>query len=363
MPRTGRPVIEITLCAAERDFLRKLSAKRTAPTTEVKRARSILLMDQGLSNQDISRRVGFCAATVGTLRGRFHQLRLEGLSDLPRSGPPRKIGDDQIEILIEKTLHSKPKGATHWSTRKMAEKMGISRDSVSRIWRAFGLKPHRADTFQISSDPHYVDKVRDVVGLYLSPPENALVLCVDEKSQIQALERSQPIFVMRPGKVEGHTPEYYRHGTTSLFAALDVKTGQVLGKCYPRHRAQEFLAFLKRIESHVAAEVATGKEVHLILDNYATHKSATIMKWLVKRPHWHLHFTPTHASWLNQVERFFALITTETIRRGNFLSVPALVAAIRDYLQAHNARPKPFRWSATADRILEKTAHLCKAIV
>ena len=245
----------------------------------------------------------------------------------------------------------------------MAEKMGISRDSVSRIWRAFGLKPHRADTFQISSDPHYVDKVRDVVGLYMSPPENALVLCVDEKSQIQALERSQPIFVMRPGKIEGHTQEYYRHGTTSLFAALDVKTGRVLGKCYPRHRAQEFLAFLKSIESHVAAEVAAGKEVHLILDNYATHKSATIMKWLVKRPHWHLHFTPTHASWLNQVERFFALITNETIRRGNFLSVPALVAAIRDYLQAHNARPKPFRWSATADRILEKTSNLCKSIV
>jgi transposase len=222
MARPGRPVIEIKLNATERDFLRKLSAKRTAPTAEVKRARSILLMEEGLSNQDISRRVGFCAVTIGTLRQRFHQLRLEGLSDLPRSGPPRKIGDDQIEALIEKTLRSKPKGATHWSTRQMAEKMGISRDSVSRIWRAFGLKPHRADTFQISTDPHYIEKVRDVVGLYMSPPENALVLCVDEKSQIQALERSQPIFVMRPGKVEGHAPEYYRHGTTSLFAALDI---------------------------------------------------------------------------------------------------------------------------------------------
>jgi transposase len=363
MVRTGRPVIQIILSEAEKDFLEKLSAKRTAPAAEVKRARSILLMGQGLSNKVISRQVGFCAATVGSLRWRFHQLRLEGLSDLPRSGPPRKIGDDQIEILIEKTLHSKPKGATHWSTRKMAKKMGISRDSVSRIWRAFGLKPHRADSFQISSDPHYVDKVRDVVGLYMSPPENALVLCVDEKSQIQALERSQPILAMRPGKAEGHTPEYYRHGTTSLFAALDIKTGKVLGKCYPRHRAQEFLAFLKNIESHVAGEVASGKEVHLILDNYATHKSATIMKWLIKRPHWHLHFTPTHASWLNQVERFFALITTETIRRGNFVSVPALITAIRDYLNTHNAQPKPFSWSATADRILEKTANFCKAIV
>ena len=363
MARTGRPVIAILLSEAEKDFLLKLSTKRMAPASEVKRAKSILLMGEGLSNQAIAGRVGFCAVTVGSLRQRFHQLRLEGLSDLPRNGPPRKIGDDQVERLIEQTLHSKPKGATHWSTRKMAKKMGISHDSVSRIWRAFGLKPHRADSFQISSDPHYVDKVRDVVGLYMSPPENALVLCVDEKSQIQALERSQPILAMRPGNAEGHTPEYYRHGTTSLFAALDVKTGQVLGKCYPRHRAQEFLAFLKNIESHVAGEVAAGKEVHLILDNYATHKSATVMKWLIKRPHWHLHFTPTHASWLNQVERFFALITTESIRRGNFLSVRSLVTAIRHYLDAHNAQPKPFVWSATADRILEKTANFCKSMV
>jgi transposase len=359
----GRPVIRILLSESEKDVLQKLAAKRTAPAAEVKRAKSILLMNEGLSNTVISRRVGFCAATVGTLRSRFDQLRLNGLSDLPRSGPPRKIGDDRIEALIEKTLHSKPKGATHWSTRKMAKTMGISPDSVSRIWRAFGLKPHRADSFQISTDPHYVDKVRDVVGLYMSPPENALVLCVDEKSRIQALERSQPVLPMRPGKPEGHTPEYFRHGTTSLFAALDVKTGKVLGKCYPRHRAKEFLTFLKNIESHVAEDVAGGKDVHLILDNYATHKSATVMKWLIKRPHWHLHFTPTHASWLNQVERFFALITNEAIRRGNFVSVGGLVTAIRDYLDAHNLEPKPFVWSASADRILEKTANFCKSIV
>jgi putative transposase len=245
----------------------------------------------------------------------------------------------------------------------MARKMGISHDSVSRIWRAFGLKPHRAQSFQISTDPHFIDKVRDVVGLYMSPPENALVLCVDEKSQIQALERSQPVLPMRPGKPEGHTPEYYRHGTTSLFAALDIKSGQVIGKCYPRHRTREFLAFLGNIESHVAGEVAAGRKVHLILDNYATHKSAGVMKWLVKRPHWHLHFTPTHASWLNQVERFFALITNEAIRRGNFLSVPKLIAVIRDYLEAHNAEAKPFVWTASADRILEKVANFCKSIV
>lgn len=363
MSRTGRPVIHIMLSENERDFLQLLCRKRSAPAAEVKRAKSILLMAEGIPNKVISQRVGFCAATVGTLRTRFERLRLEGISDLPRSGPPRKIGDDQLEALIEKTLHTKPKGGTHWSTRKMAAKMGISHDSVSRIWRAFGLKPHRADTFQISTDPHYVDKVRDVVGLYMSPPENALVLCVDEKSQIQALERSQPVLPMRPGKPEGHTPEYYRHGTTSLFAALDVKSGRVIAKCYPRHRTKEFLAFLLNIENHVAAEVAAGKKVHLILDNYATHKSASVMKWLIKRPHWHLHFTPTHASWLNQVERFFALITNEAIRRGNFLSVQKLIAAIRNYLDAHNAQPKPFVWTAGADRILEKTANFCKSIV
>lgn len=320
-------------------------------------------MADGISNKAISHRVGFCSATVGTLRQRFEQLRLSGLSDLPRSGPPRKIGDDSIETLIEKTLHSKPAGATHWSTRKMAKETGISPDSISRIWRAFGLKPHRADSFQISNDPYYVDKVRDVVGLYMTPPENALVLCVDEKSQIQALERSQPVFPMRPGKPEGHTPEYYRHGTTSLFAALDVKTGKVFGKCYPKHRATEFLAFLRDIERNVADEVASGKAIHLILDNYATHKSATVMRWLIKRPHWHLHFTPTHASWLNQVERFFALITNEAIRRGNFVNVKELVTAIKKYLDAHNAQSRPFAWTASADRILEKTANLCKALV
>jgi len=362
MPRTGRPVIRIELTEDEKEFLTRLARKRNAPVAEAKRAKAILLMDRGLSNKEISSHVGFCSATIGTLRIRFAKLRLEGLSDLPRSGPPRRIGDDQIEALIEKTLHSKPQGATHWSTRKMARKMGISRDTVSRIWRAFGLKPHRADTFQISTDPYYIDKVRDVVGLYMSPPENALVLCVDEKSQIQALERSQPVLPMCAGKAEGHTPEYYRHGTTSLFAALDVKTGKVLGTCYPRHRTQEFLAFLKKIETHVAAEVAAGKEVHLVLDNYATHKSASVMKWLLKRPHWRLHFTPTHASWLNQVERFFSLITNEAIRRGNFVSVEALVAAIRAYLEAHNAAARPFAWTSTADRILEKTANLCKSL-
>jgi len=362
MAARGRPVVPLELSEEEEDFLRELSRRRNAPAAEVKRAKAILLMAEGHYHKDIAKEVGFCAPTVGTLRKRFMELRLEGLSDLPRSGPPRKITDKQVEDLIEKTLHSKPEGATHWSTRKMAKESGISHNSVARTWRAFGLKPHRADTFQISTDPYYVEKVRDVVGLYMSPPENALVLCVDEKSQIQALERSQPVLPMRPGKPEGHTPEYFRHGTVSLFAALDVKKGEVLGKCYKRHRAKEFLAFLKEIETHVEGEVAAGKEIHLILDNYCTHKSATVARWLVRRPHWHLHFTPTHASWLNQVERFFAKITNESIRRGNFLSVGDLVDAIRGYLDAHNNDPKPFNWTASADRILEKTAKLCKGL-
>ena len=362
MPRTGRPVIPIELTTEEESFLLELARRRNAPAIEVKRAKGVLLMAEGLSNKEVAREAGFCEATVGTLRKRFAELRLEGLSDLPRSGPPRKISDEAVEEIISKTLHSRPEGITHWSTRKMAKEMGVSHDSVSRIWRAFGLKPHRSATFQISEDPYYVEKVRDVVGLYMSPPENALVLCVDEKSQIQALERSQPVLPLRSGKPECHTPEYFRHGTVSLFAALDLKNGEVLGKCYRKHRAKEFLAFLKEIEAHVADEVAAGKEVHLILDNYCTHKSATVMRWLVKRPHWHLHFTPTHASWLNQVERFFAKITTEAIRRGNFRSVAQLVEAITKYLDAHNAEPVAFKWTASADRILEKTAKLCKEL-
>ena len=362
MRRRGRPVAEIELDKEERKFLEELARRRSAPINEVRRAKAILMMAEGKANTEIAAGMGFCNATVGTLRKRFLQMRLEGLSDMPRSGPPRTIGDDRLQELIEKTLHSKPKAATHWSTRKMAREMGISRDSVSRIWRAFGLKPHRAQTFPISTDPYYVDKVRDVVGLYMSPPENALVLCVDEKSQIQALERTQPVLALRSGKAEGHTPEYFRHGTVSLFAALDVKKGEVLGKCYRRHRAAEFLAFLKDIEAHVSEEVAAGKHMHLVLDNYCTHKSATVSRWLVKRPHWHLHFTPTHASWLNQVERFFAKITADTIRRGNFPSLADLVAAIRAYLDDHNARPKPFAWTATADRILQRTANLCKSL-
>jgi transposase len=362
MKKLGRPVVAIELDGEERDFLERLSRKRSAPAGEVKRSKAILRMADGESNKAVAEAVGLCAHTVGTLRRRFAETRLEGLSDLPRSGAPRTIGDDRVAEIVEKTLRSVPGGKTHWSTRSMAKEAAISPDSVSRIWRAFGLKPHRAESFQISNDPYYVEKVRDVVGLYMSPPENALVLCVDEKSQIQALQRSQPVLPLRAGKPEGHTPEYFRHGTISLFAALDVKNGEVLGKCYRRHRASEFLSFLKEIEKHVGPDVAEGKTVHLILDNYCTHKSASVMRWLVRRPHWHLHFTPTHASWLNQVERFFAKITAEAIRRGNFHSVPALKEAIEAYLEVHNRNPQPFKWTADANRILEKTESLCKQL-
>ncbi len=362
MPTRGRPVLLIELDSDERDFLQRLSRKRNAPAAETRRARAILMMDQGQSNQAVAAAVGLCAQTIGTLRKRFGQSRLQGLSDLPRSGAPRSIADEKVQAVIESTLKSLPPGRTHWSTRKMARSQEISHASVARIWRAFGLKPHRTESFQLSTDPYYVEKVRDVVGLYMSPPENALVLCVDEKSQIQALQRSQPVMPLRSGRIERHTPEYFRHGTLSLFAALDVKKGEILGNCYTRHRTKEFLSFLRQIEAHVADEVAQGRNVHLILDNYSTHKAAKVMRWLVKRPHWHLHFTPTHASWLNQVERFFASITHEAIRRGNFHSVKELKHAIEQYLHVHNQQPKPFQWTADASTILAKNTALCKEL-
>jgi transposase len=277
----------------------------------------ILLAADGHSNAEVARRLSVSPATVSAWRRRFAQRGLLGLSELPRSGAPRKIGDENVEKVIKTTLEETPRNSTHWSTRKLAAKLGISHQSVARIWRAFGLKPHRSETFNLSNDPHFVDKVRDVVGLYLNPPDNALVFCVDEKSQIQALERSQPILPLRPGQAERRSHDYFRHGTTSLFAALDVATGRVIGSLKQRHRSREFVAFLRQIES----EVPDGLEVHLVIDNYATHKTAGVARWLKSRPHWHLHFIPTHSSWLNQVERFFALITNDRIRRESFLSV------------------------------------------
>jgi transposase len=354
----GRPVVKVELTPPQRDYLESLSRRRKAPAKEVERAKIVLLAAEDRSNKLIAQRLGVKEHTVGYWRKRFAEGGIVALSELPRSGRPRTITDEQVAEVVRKTLEEKPEAATHWSTRKMAEQTGLSQTSVSKIWRAFQLQPHRCESFTLSKDPYFVEKVHDVVGLYMSPPDNALVFCVDEKSQIQALERSQPILPLRPGSPEKQTHDYYRHGTTSLFAALDVATGRVISSLKERHRSREFLAFLKQIEREVPKEL----DVHLVLDNYATHKTVEVNRWLEKRPHWHLHFIPTHSSWLNQVERFFALITNERIRRDSFRATAELKQAIRDYIDKHNQNPKPFVWSATADQILGKVAQLCRKL-
>ena len=282
-------------------------------------------------------------------------MGIDGLHDTPRPGPPRRIGDDVVEEVVVRTLESTPKGSTHWSTRNMAKAVGISHDSVSRIWRAFGLKPHRCETFQLSTDPHFIEKVRDVVGLYMNPPDNVVVLSVDEKSQVQALDRTQPILPMLPGRTERRTPEYMRYGTTSLFAALDVATGNVIGKCYRQHRAVEFRKFLNLVDKEVPGEF----DVHLILDNYSTHKTPSIRNWLKRHSRFHLHFIPTHSSWLNQVERWFGLLTERQIKRNAHRSVRSLEGAIYEFIEVHNEEPQPFKWVKTAEEILAKVAAFC----
>jgi transposase len=303
----------------------------------------------------VATRLRITPQTVGKWRSRFVARRLDGLLDEPRPGAPRQIGDAQIERVVATTLNQRPRDATHWSTRSLAKKLGLSQTAVSRIWRAFGLQPHREETFKLSTDPLFIDKVRDIVGLYLNPPDHALVLCVDEKSQIQALDRTQPLLPMRPGQAERHTHDYKRHGTTSLFAALDVKAGTIIGKCMARHRAQEFRRFLDTVEQHVPADL----DIHIVMDNASSHKTKLIRDWFAKRPRWHMHFTPTFASWINQVERFFALLTDQQIKRGAHRSTAALEAAIAAYIDARNADPKPFRWTKTADDILASIERFC----
>ncbi len=339
----------LVLSEEERSELTALVGRRKTAQAMALRARIVLECAAGSQNKDVAADLRLDPVTVGKWRRRFVERRMDGLYDEPRSGAPRTIDDARIEAVIVRTLESTPPGATHWSSRGMARTSGLSVSSVQRIWRAFGLQPHRTETFKLSSDPLFVDKVRDVVGLYVAPPSHAVVLCVDEKSQIQALDRSQPLLPMRPGQVERRTHDYTRHGTTSLFAALDIATGRVIGKCYPRHRATEFRRFLDEIEKAVPDDL----NVHLVMDNYATHKTALIRNWLAKRPRWHVHLTPTGSSWINQVERFFALLSERRIRRGVDRSVAALQAAIQDYIDHHNADPKPFRWTKSADQILE----------
>lgn len=320
------------------------------------RSRVVLACAEGLTNRAVAKRLHVSSNSVCKWRERFRVRRLEGLSDEPRPGAPRRVTDDLLVEVITRTLEAPPAETTQWSTRTLGDVVGLSKATISRIWQTFGLQAHRVETFKLSADPQFVDKVRDIVGLYLNPPDHALVLSLDEKSQVQALDRSRPLLPMRPGLPARQTHDYIRHGTTSLFAALDVATGQVIGQCHRRHRHQEFLKFLDRLEARLPP---TG-EVHIIMDNYGTHKVPKVTRWFLRHPRYHLHFTPTSASWLNQVERFFATITTQRLRRGTFENVRALEAAIEKYLAHHNEHCKPFVWTATADAILDKVKRFCE---
>jgi len=315
----------------------------------------VLKCAAGLSNGEVAEELSVNRATVGKWRARFVEKRMAGLLDEPRVGAPRKITDREVERLVTKTLEERPKAATHWSQRSLAKASGMSAATIGRIWSAFGLQPHRSKTFKLSTDPQFVEKVRDIVGLYLAPPKRAVVLCVDEKSQIQALDRTQPLLPMRPGQIERRTHDYVRNGTTSLFAALDIATGKVIGRCYRRHRSKEFLQFLRRIDESVPADL----EVHLVIDNYGTHKTQDVRRWLARHPRFHVHFTPTSASWINMVERWFANLTNRQIRRGAHRSTAQLEQAIEQYLRTHNEDPRPFIWTKTADQILASVAAFC----
>ena len=322
------------------------------------RARIVLACEEGLSNSAAAGKVHVTGATVCKWRERFRVNRLEGLLDEPRPGAPRSISDAQVEEVVTKTLESMPANSTHWSSRLMAQRAGLSQSAIVRIWHAFGLQPHRVENFKFSKDPQFVEKVRDIVGLYMNPPQRAVVLCVDEKSQVQALNRTQPILPLAPGVPARQSHDYERHGVTSLFAALDVASGVAISSCYRRHRHQEFLRFLEQIE----ASLPRGLEVHLVMDNYGTHKVKRVRAWLARHPRYHVHFTPTGASWLNMVERLFAEVTERCVRRGSHTAVAQLEKAMLSYLDKRNQKPKPFVWTADADLILGKVASLCQRI-
>lgn len=337
----------------QREALQTLARSQTAPHRQVQRAEALLLAGDGIANSQIAQRVGVKAATVRAWRARFAEEGLAKLGEV-RAGRGRKsnIPQSKIEEIVDLTRNSKPAGQTHWSCRTMAKQVGVSPATVQRVWAARGFKPHLVKSFKLSNDPRFEEKLIDVVGLYLAPPDNAIVLCLDEKSSVQALDRTQPSLPMVRGRAATMTHDYKRNGTTTLFAALDVLTGKVIGQCLPQHRHEEFLRFLRKIER----EVPKGLQVHLIADNYATHKHPNVKAWLAKHPRFHMHFTPTSSSWLNLVERWFRELTDKALRRGVFHSVPDLIAKIEDYLAAHNDDPKPFVWTATADDILAKVA-------
>ncbi len=346
----------IELEAPVQTLLEQWSRSRSGRRDLSFRADIVLAAAAGVNDLQIARQLRTTRPTVAKWLGRYRARGPDGLHDEVRSGRPRTVEEQQVAEIVQRTLHRKPVDATHWSTRSMASSGGVSRETVRRIWNAFGLQPHRAETFKLSGDPLFVEKVRDICGLYLNPPDLALVLCADEKSQIQALERARPLLPMHLGRPERRTHDYERHGIASLFAALDVASGKVIGKCYVHHRHQEFLRFLRLIDREVPAEL----EIHLIVDNYGTHKHPRVRRWLARHPRFHLHFTPTGASWLNQVERWFATLTQKQIRRGSFTSVRDLMLKINRYLQFYNDNPRPFRWTKSANDIFETVYAMCK---
>jgi transposase len=354
--RIGRPIPELVISEEERNTLQSWARRPKSAQALALRAKIILDCAAGKTNTEVADQFRVTKQMIGKWRARFVERRLDGLLDEPRPGTPRKVSDTEVERVLTTTLESLPRDATHWSTRSLARQCGLSHSTVGRIWRAFALQPHRTETFKLSKDPLFIDKVRDIVGLYLNPPDRALVLSVDEKSQIQALDRMQPMLPMRPGQAERRSHDYRRHGTTSLFAALDVKTGKVIGECHRRHRSVEFRKFLDTIEQNVPASL----DIHLILDNYGTHKTTAIRAWLAKRPRFHVHFTPTSASWINMVERWFAALTEKQIRRGAHRSVRELETAIKTYLAVSNESPKAFAWTKSADEILASIARFCQ---
>jgi putative transposase len=357
--KRGRPHSkEIKLGEAERSELQSLARSRALPAALVRRARVVLMSAEGHSNSAIAQALDTSAPTVGTWRKRYLQRGIAGLYGEKPTGRPRTRDDEQVAMLMRRALSTRPKDGTHWSVRGFAKANGVSKSTVQRYFALFGIQPHRSKSFKLSTDAFFVEKVRDIVGLYLNPPDRALVLCVDEKTQIQALERSQPILPMGLGYVEGITHDYFRHGTTTLFAALDLANGEVIGQCKARHRHQEFISFLNHLDSNIPA----GLDVHLIVDNYSTHKHAKVRAWLAKRPRYHLHFTPTYASWINQVERWFAIISQRAIRRGSYRSVRELKQSIDQFIERYNRDPRPFKWTATADSILAKIAKISKLI-
>jgi transposase len=354
--RRGRPIAPVILSSEERETLERWRRRHSTSQALALRARIVLACADDATNTAIAKELRLTKQTVGKWRSRFLARRLDGLLDEPRPGAPRSISDAEVERVVVRTLETKPKDATHWSTRSLAKASGLSRSSVHRIWQAFGLRPHRSESFKLSTDPLLIEKVRDIVGLYLDPPDRALVLSVDEKPQIQALDRSQPILPLRPGQIERRTHDYIRHGTTSLFAALNVKTGKIIAEHHRRHRSIEFRKFLDTIDANVPQTL----DVHLVLDNYGTHKTPLIKRWLLRHPRFQLHFTPTGASWINQVERFFADLTNRQLRRGAHRSTFELESAIREYIDIRNRNPKPFVWTKTADEILASIERFCK---